>query len=143
MSYGCGALFINWLRFQPGIRLAEIFRAGGSTRVETCRRLSGWTDPFVQFITVVNLRIPSAASTLLRDTGQPLYRSLDRTGARSTETDPDGSSRGQTATPDAPTSTRHTPDISSSATPSRRPALRPARSASPSKAAAHQKGDTH
>jgi hypothetical protein len=71
VSYGCGPLFINWLRFQLGFRLAEIVPAGGSTLVETCRRPSGWTDAFVQFITVVNLRIASAPSNLLRDNAFP------------------------------------------------------------------------
>src|SRR5258706_5647867 len=73
VSFGCGVLFINYMRFQLGIDLADITLAGGSTLAQTYKNLTGEDDPFPFFALNMEIAFPSGTpSGLANDNPFPL-----------------------------------------------------------------------
>jgi len=58
ISIGCATLFINYLRHQLHFSLAQIVQAGGTTLQQTYQRLTGSTDAFGPFATLLEARFP-------------------------------------------------------------------------------------
>ncbi len=59
VSLGCGALFINWLRYVRNFSFSQIVQAGGSTLEETYSRLTyGSTDGFQSFKALLDSMFP-------------------------------------------------------------------------------------
>jgi hypothetical protein len=58
VSIGCGALFINFLRFQLGYGLDQIVQAAGATLGETYQTLTGQTDGFEQLSSLLATQYP-------------------------------------------------------------------------------------
>jgi hypothetical protein len=58
VSIGCATLFINYLRHQLRFSLAQIVQAGGTTLQQTYERLTGSTDAFGPFASLLEARFP-------------------------------------------------------------------------------------
>lgn len=79
VSIGCGTLFINWLRFQLGFSLDQIVQAGGATLAEVYKSLTGRTDGFQQFTSLLaQYYPPGIRSGLTNDNPFPLQQPLER-----------------------------------------------------------------
>jgi hypothetical protein len=58
VSIGCATLFINYLRHQLHFSLAQIVQAGGTTLQQTYERLTGSTDAFGPFASLLEAAFP-------------------------------------------------------------------------------------
>ena len=58
VSIGCATLFINYLRHQLRFSLAQIVQAAGTTLQQTYERLTGSTDAFGPFASLLEARFP-------------------------------------------------------------------------------------
>lgn len=58
VSIGCATLFINYLRHQLHFSLAQIVQAAGTTLQQTYERLTGSTDAFGPFASLLEARFP-------------------------------------------------------------------------------------
>jgi hypothetical protein len=58
VSIGCATLFINYLRHQLHFSLAQVVQAAGATLQQTCERLTGSTDAFGPFASLLEARFP-------------------------------------------------------------------------------------
>jgi hypothetical protein len=67
VSIGCGALFINWLRFQLGFSLNQIVQAGGTTLEQTYQSLTKRTDGFSRFSSLITYHFPLGTTASLGD----------------------------------------------------------------------------
>jgi hypothetical protein len=73
VSIGCATLFINYLRHQLRFSLAQIVQAGGSTLAQTYERLTGSTDAFEPFASLLEARFPLGVTVdLANDNPFPL-----------------------------------------------------------------------
>jgi hypothetical protein len=73
VSIGCGALFINWLRFQLGFSLNQIVLAGGTTLEQTYQSLTKRTDGFSRFSSLIASHFPvGTTASLANDNPFPL-----------------------------------------------------------------------
>ena len=73
VSIGCSVLFINYLRSQLGHSLTSIVQAGGPTLQDAYRVLTGSTDAFGPFATLLQRHFPSGTPvTLPNDNPFPL-----------------------------------------------------------------------
>ncbi len=81
VSFGCGILFINYLRYQLGIPLDDLVPAGGSTLAETYARVKkkSGSGAFKEFDALIERHMPTATRGMLgsnvaqRDNIFPLY----------------------------------------------------------------------
>jgi hypothetical protein len=58
VSIGCATLFINYLRYQLHFSLAQIVQAAGTTLQQTYERLTGSTDAFGPFASLLEAAFP-------------------------------------------------------------------------------------
>ena len=58
LTAGCATLFINYLRHQLHFSLAQIVQAAGTTLQQTYERLTGSTDAFGPFASLLEARFP-------------------------------------------------------------------------------------
>ena len=65
VSIGCATLFINYLRHQLHFSLAQIVQAGGTTLQQTYHQLTGSTDAFGPFASLLEARFPSGVTVNL------------------------------------------------------------------------------
>jgi len=65
ISIGCATLFINYLRHQLRFSLAQIVQAGGTTLQQTYQRLTGSTDAFGPFASLLEARFPPGVTVNL------------------------------------------------------------------------------
>jgi hypothetical protein len=73
VSIGCATLFINYLRHQLGYSLAQIVQAGGTTLQQTFESLSGSSDAFGPFATLLDWNFaPGVTVNLPTDNPFPL-----------------------------------------------------------------------
>jgi hypothetical protein len=94
VSIGCGALFINWLRFQLGFSLNQIVQAGGTTLEQTYQSLTKRTDGFSRFSSLINFHFPiGTTASLGNDNPFPLVTRIyfQGTGDKLWRVNPDGS----------------------------------------------------
>ena len=76
-GYGCGILFINYLRSQLGYTLEAICQAGGSTFADHYKNLTGRTDdPLVAMSALLESHFDGYSYNVLKNNPFPLY---DRT----------------------------------------------------------------
>jgi len=61
-SFGCGVLFINYMRFQLGISLGDIITKAGHSLAETYRNVTGKTDGWASFSALMNATFPITGS---------------------------------------------------------------------------------
>jgi hypothetical protein len=62
VSIGCATLFINYLRHQLRFSLAQIVQAGGTTLQQTYERLTGSTDAFGPFASLLEAAFPPSVT---------------------------------------------------------------------------------
>jgi hypothetical protein len=73
ISYGCSVLFLNYLHYQLGHTWESIVQAGGSTLAETCRKLTGLSNPLTRFKAVLQTKYPEGTpSGLTTDNPFPI-----------------------------------------------------------------------
>jgi hypothetical protein len=73
VSIGCATLFINYLRHQLRFSLAQIVQAAGTTLQQTYERLTGSTDAFGPFASLLEARFPPGVTVdLTNDNPFPL-----------------------------------------------------------------------
>ena len=73
LSIGCAVLFLNWLRYQLHFSWDEIILAGASTLAQTYTNLTGRTDAWTRFTTLLQNHFPAGApSGLTTDNPFPL-----------------------------------------------------------------------
>jgi hypothetical protein len=65
VSIGCATLFINYLRHQLHFSLAQIVQAGGTTLQQTYERLTGSTDAFGPFASLLDTAFPPGVTVHL------------------------------------------------------------------------------
>jgi hypothetical protein len=65
VSIGCATLFINYLRHQLRFSLAQIVQAGGTTLQQTYERLTGSTDAFGPFASLLEAAFPPGVTVNL------------------------------------------------------------------------------
>jgi hypothetical protein len=65
VSIGCATLFINYLRYQHHFSLAQIVQAAGTTLQQTYQRLTGSTDAFGPFASLLEARFPPGVTVNL------------------------------------------------------------------------------
>jgi hypothetical protein len=67
VSIGCATLFLNYLRYQLGHNLKEIVGAGAPTLAQVYTNLSGKSDAFAPFNTLLQQRFPVGQPSGLTD----------------------------------------------------------------------------
>ncbi len=67
VSIGCTVLFINYLRHQLGFDLAQIVQAGGATLEDSYRALTGKSNGFEPFSSVLQGHFPVGTQVALGD----------------------------------------------------------------------------
>jgi hypothetical protein len=73
VSTGCATLFLNYLRYQLGYNLTAIVGAGAPTLAQVFTNLTGKTDAFTPFITLLQQRFPAGQpSGLTNDNPFPI-----------------------------------------------------------------------
>jgi len=78
-GYGCGMLFINYLRYQLGYPLAAICQAGGVTFADTYKNLTGRTDdPLVAMNDLITKHFDGSFFNLLDNNPFPLLEQSAR-----------------------------------------------------------------
>jgi hypothetical protein len=65
VSIGCATLFINYLQHQLHFSLAQIVQAGGTTLQQTYERLTGSSDAFGPFASLLEARFPPGVNVAL------------------------------------------------------------------------------
>src|SRR5713226_1821697 len=81
VSTGCSTLFLNYLRHQLRFSWNEIVQAGGSTLGQTYQKLTGRTDGFQQFSSLLQAFYPAGTpSGLATDNPFPLIRASAQWG---------------------------------------------------------------
>jgi hypothetical protein len=76
LGYGCGILFINYLRFQLGYSLDAICQAGGDTFADAYRNLTGRADdPYEALKTLLEKHYDDSHFSLLDNNPFPLLES--------------------------------------------------------------------
>ena len=77
ISTGCSVLFLNYLRYQLGFSWRHIVAAAGATLSKTYTNLTGRTDAFQAFSTLMNQSFPPGTpSNLTNDNPFPLPRRI-------------------------------------------------------------------
>jgi hypothetical protein len=72
-SIGCSVLFLNWLRFQLNYSWSQIIAAGAPTLGGTYQNLTGKSDGWASFTTLINQKFPpNQPSNLTKDNPFPL-----------------------------------------------------------------------
>jgi hypothetical protein len=78
LSYGCGILFMNYLRYQLNVSLFDICTFGGTTFADRYKKLTGRTDsPFNAMNDLLNKHFPKNVK-LLNNNPFPLLEAADR-----------------------------------------------------------------
>lgn len=67
VSIGCATLFLNYLHYQLGKSWSDIVQAGGSTLAETYSKLTGASDAFSSFSTLLQSRFPQGTPSGLQN----------------------------------------------------------------------------
>jgi len=67
VSIGCSTLFLNYLRYQLGMNWSNIVQAGGDTLAQTYSNLTGSSDGFSPFATLLRSRFPQGTPSGLQN----------------------------------------------------------------------------
>jgi hypothetical protein len=79
LGYGCGLLFINYLRYQLGFPLEAICQAGGITFADAYKNLTGHNDdPLANMNALLKKHFSTSIINLLDNNPFPLYDNASR-----------------------------------------------------------------
>lgn len=67
VSIGCATLFLNYLHYQLGRNWSDIVQAGGATLAQTYSNLTGRSDAFSSFATLLQSRFPQGTPSGLQN----------------------------------------------------------------------------